>query len=127
MRIWPGSPQRHAGGSVGNDVAYVAPMTDRRRQDRAVFAAPVDARVETISDAVVESWQLDRLVVVSARAAAVGDHFVMQTSSRGGVQSWEATVIGCEPIISEFPLRHRLTLSLIPPSSSANGDRTVVM
>lgn len=112
---------------MGNDVAYVESVTDRRRQDRAIFAAPADAHVDTVSDAVIESWHFDRLVVVGTRAAAVGDRFVMQTSSRGGVQSWEATVIGCEPIISEFPLRHRLTLSLIPPSPPANGDHIRVM
>jgi hypothetical protein len=112
---------------VGNDVAYEEFVTDRRRQDRAVFAAPVEAHVDTLSDAVIESWHFDRLVVVSGRPAVVGDHVVMQTSSRGGVQSWEATVIGCEPIISELPLRHRLTLSLIPPSSAANGDHISVM
>ena len=102
-------------------------MTDRRRQARAVFLAPVDAHVDIVSDAVVEQWQLDRVVVVSARAAAIGDHFVLEASLRGGVQSWEATVIGCEPIISELPLRHRLTLSLIPPSPPADGGVLTVM
>ena len=92
-----------------------------------MFLAPVDALADIVSDAVVEQWQLDRIVVVSTRPAAIGDHFIMEASSRGGVQSWEATVIGCEPIISEFPLRHRLTLSLIPPNPPANDGTITVM
>lgn len=102
-------------------------MTDRRRQARAVFLAPADAHIDVVNDAVVESWSHDRLVVITARPASIGDHFVMQTSSRGGVQSWEATVIGCEPVISESLLRHRLSLSLIPPTPPTNDAPVTVM
>jgi hypothetical protein len=102
-------------------------MTDRRRQTRAVFLAPAQAYIEVMNDAVVESWSLDRLIVISARPASIGDQFIMETSSRGGVQSWEATVIGCEPVVSESPLRHRLSLSLIPPTPPSNDRSVVVM
>ena len=102
-------------------------MTDRRRQPRSVFLAPADAHVEIVRDAVVESWHLDRLVAISFCAASIGDHFIIETRSHGGVQSWEATVIGCEPILSESRLRHRLSLSLTPLIPPANGATLTVM
>jgi len=102
-------------------------MTDRRRQTRSVFLAPADAHVETVSDAVVESWHLDRLVAVSVCAASIGDRFIIETRSHGAPQSWHATVTGCEPIISELPLRHRLSLSVTPLFPPANGTALTVM
>jgi len=102
-------------------------MTDRRRQTRSVLLAPADAHVEIVRDAVVESWHVDRLVAISLCAASIGDHFFIETRSRGGVQSWKATVLGCEPIISASPLRHRLTLSVAPAIPPANGATLTVM
>ena len=102
-------------------------MTDRRRQARAVFLAPADAHVEIVSDAAIESRHRDRLVAISVQAASIGEHFVIETSSPGGLQSWEATVIRCERIISESPLRHRLTLSLIPLTPRTSGAPVIVM
>jgi hypothetical protein len=102
-------------------------MTDRRRQARAVFLAPAQAHIEIVNDAIVESWSHNRLVVITTRSASVGDQFVMQTNSQGGLQSWEATVVSCEPVISESPLRHRLSLSLTPPPPPANDTPVTVM
>ena len=113
--------------TCGNEVAYMFSMTDRRRQTRSVFLAPTDGHVEIVRDAVVESWHLDRLVAISLCAASIGDHFIIETRAHGAVQSWEATVIGCEPIISQFPLRHRLSLSLTPLIPPANGATLTVM
>ena len=102
-------------------------MTDRRQRTRSVFLAPADAHVEIVRDAVIESWHLDRLVAVSVCAASIGDRFIIETRADGGLQSWEATVIGCEPIISASPLRHRLTLSVAPSIPPANGATLTVM
>lgn len=92
-----------------------------------MFLAPPQAHIEIINDAVVESWSHDRLVVITTRPAAVGDQFVMQANSQGGPQSWEATVVSCEPVISESPLRHRLSLSLTLPPPPANDTQITVM
>ena len=102
-------------------------MTDRRRQTRSVFLAPADAHVEIVGDAVVESWSADRVVVISLGAASIGDRFIIETRSPGGLQSWVATVNGCEPIISESPVRHRLSLSVTPLILQANGATLPVM
>jgi hypothetical protein len=102
-------------------------MTDRRQRTRSVFLAPADAHVEIVRDAVIESWHLDRLVAVTFRAASIGDRFIIETRADGGLQSWEATVIGCEPIISESPLRHRLSLFLTPLIPLATGATLTVM
>jgi hypothetical protein len=103
-------------------------MTDRRRQTRSVFLAPADAHVEIVGDAVVESWSADRVVVTTLYAAAIGDRFMIETRSpSGSMQTWVATVNGCEPIISESPLRHRLRLSVTPLIPPANGATLTVM
>jgi hypothetical protein len=103
-------------------------MSDRRLRTRSVFLAPADAHVEIVSDAVVESWHPNRMVVISVCAAAIGDRFIIETRANGGgVQSWQATVVGCEPIISESPLRHRLSLSVIPHIPPGNGATLTVM
>jgi hypothetical protein len=83
--------------------------------------------VDIVTDAVIESWHQHHLVATSARSVSIGDHFVIETSWHGGVRSWAATVIGCAPIITESPLRHRLRLSLTPLTPCANGDSIIVM
>ena len=84
-------------------------MTDRRRFSRFIVLAPVDAYARTVSDCVVETWDGDHAVVVTAHAAARGESLVMQLAAPSGEPtSYAVQVVSSTPDVGSDPMRFRL-------------------
>ena len=89
-------------------------MADRRRSPRYVFFAPVDAQAEAVYEAVVESVDGDRAVVMTTHAAARGDNVVIRFSSLAKeLTTYAACVVSCTPTAGEDgTMQFRLILGL---------------
>ena len=96
-------------------------MTGRRRAPRYVFLPPIGGRARTIADCVVESWEGDRAVVVTTRAARPGEEFVIEfDEGPGGPRTCAARVVSSVPDLTHGVARWRL---LVTTSFEAPGGR----
>jgi len=85
-------------------------MTDRRRFPRYVFLTPVGGRARTVLDCLVEARDGADAVVVTTRAAARGEDFVMQCDSPGEPSSSAVRVVSSTPDIGNGATRFKLQL-----------------
>jgi hypothetical protein len=84
-------------------------MIARRRFTRYVLPAPAEGRARTISDCVVERWDGESAVVVTAQPALPDDVLMLQFTAAGGAMTVHPVrVVFCLMEPQHGPLRFRL-------------------
>jgi hypothetical protein len=84
-------------------------MIGRRRYNRYVLPAPAEGHARTLSDCVVESWDGESAVVVTAQPALPGDVLMLQFTAPGGaIRLYPVRVASCVMEPQHGPLRFRL-------------------
>jgi hypothetical protein len=95
-------------------------MPDRRRFPRFLFVGPLDGNIRTVSDCVVETWDGDRAVLLTAHPARQGETYVMQLhSSTGETSTHSVRVVSSTPVEGGGTTRFRLHLSHNAAASEA--------
>ena len=90
-------------------------MPDRRRFPRYLFLTPVGGHARTVSDCLVETWDEDRVGLLTTHAAVQGEAFILQFSSQSGeISTSEVTVVSSTPVDGSGTMRFRLLLSVGP-------------
>ena len=89
-------------------------MVDRRRSPRYVFFAPVDAQAQAVHEAVIESWDGDRVVVMTTDGAAKGDDVIIRFNSLSKeLTTSAARVVSSTPVAGgDGTMQFRLILSV---------------
>jgi hypothetical protein len=90
-------------------------MIGRRRFNRYVLPAPAQGHARTLSDCVVESWDGESAIVVTAQPALPADVLMLQFTAPGGaIKVYPLRVVSCVMEPQHGPLRFRLKLRGTP-------------
>ena len=93
-------------------------MPDRRRFARFVFVGPIDGNARTVSDCLVETWDRERAVLMTAHPARQGETYVLQLqSSAGETTTLSVRVVSSTPVEGDGTTRFRVHFAVNPAAS----------
>jgi hypothetical protein len=96
----------------------IAAMTDRRRTPRYVLGPPLRGEAMPMEDVTIESYALDRMVVVSPSLHRVEDELMVHVTTATGLTSRRGTVLSSTAVSRDGVLCYRIEMR----TTDVNGD-----